>query len=108
MPCMSGIFKSSTIRSIGSIASRSIASRPLPACVDFTLRREPSDVITIRLIVGESSTTKILFVLTSSGIYFSRYPFGVTDFHLQGQPHRLDRGKGLSKGTLFYEKRQKF
>src|ERR1043165_7194047 len=66
MPCMSGIFRSSTIRSTGSIASRSMASRPLPAWVDLTLRRVPSEVITMRLIVGESSTTKILFILISS------------------------------------------
>src|SRR6185295_16309627 len=68
MPCMSGMLRSSTIRSTGSIASRSMASRPLPACVDLTLRSEPNEVITMRLMVGESSTTKILFILRSSDI----------------------------------------
>src|SRR5690349_10939133 len=103
MPCMSGIFRSSTMRSTGSIANRSMASRPLPACVDFTFRNEPSDVITMRLIVGESSTTRILFVLISSGIDV----FAVTDYHLRGQPHGPIRGFGLSKGSLFYGKVRK-
>src|SRR5215216_1012690 len=101
MPCMSGIFRSSTIRSTGSIASRSMASRPLPACVDFTFRSEPRDVITMRLMVGESSTTKILLVLLSSGIWIDRLP-------PVGSAHGLDQGNGLSRGRLFYGKVPKF
>src|SRR6185369_4890498 len=73
MPCMSGMLRSSTIRSTGSIASRSMASSPLPAWEDLIRRSEPNEVITMRLIVGESSTTKILFILRSSDIARAHY-----------------------------------
>jgi hypothetical protein len=82
-----------------------MASRPLPACVDFTFFREPNDVITMRRIVGESSTTKILFVLSSSGICVSRLLLDVTDFRLQGQPHRLDSGERVVKGEVIVRER---
>src|ERR1041385_1452280 len=99
MPCMSGIFRSSTIRSTGSIASRSMASRPLPACVDLTRRSEPNDVITMRLMVGESSTTKILFILLSSGIFWDERlrPLGVKSL-------QDNQGKGNYGGCSLYGK----
>ncbi|MEN3327842.1 MAG: hypothetical protein V7638_2649 [Acidobacteriota bacterium] len=65
-----------------------MASRPLPACVDFTFRSEPRDVITMCLIVGESSTTKILLVLLSSGM---------TEFRPAGSAPRLNKGEEVIK-----------
>src|SRR5688500_6069919 len=102
MPCMSGIFRSSTIRSTGSIASLSIASRPLPACVDFTFRREPNDVITIRLIVGESSTTKILFVLVLSDT--SEDTLQPERFSQIAGEHNGKSGNAIFGGRLLYGK----
>src|SRR5689334_22893120 len=102
MPCMSGMFRSSTIRSTGSIASRSMASRPLPACVDLTLRSEPSEVITMRLIVGESSTTKTLFILRSSDMQGHTTPGRFCQF--AGVRWQI-RGKG-NRGRSLYGKVQ--
>src|SRR5688572_28906100 len=96
MPCMSGILRSSTIRSTGSIASRSMASRPLPACVDFTRRSEPSEVITMRRMVGESSTTKMLFILNSSDT--SEETLQLADLARSGGSVLANQDKGIESG----------
>ena len=60
-----------------------------------------SGVITMRLIVGESSTTRILFVLISSGIWIDR-------LQPAGSAPTARSGEGLSRGSLFYGKVRKF
>ena len=56
---MSGMLRSSTISATGPIASCSIASRPLAASENPPGQTSRSDAITMRRIVGESSTIRV-------------------------------------------------
>src|SRR5215203_670232 len=62
--------------------------------------------MTMRLIVGESSTTKILFIFCSSGIIPAE-SFGVTHFHRQGSALAVQVGVGVHQGSAILRERAK-
>jgi hypothetical protein len=59
---MSGIFRSRTTICTGCMPSTSMARSPVPASAKFTSLKEPRAARTIRRIVGESSTTRIVCI----------------------------------------------
>ena len=62
MPCMSGMFRSSTMSCTRATASCSMASRPVEASMNSEDSSPCREALTIFRMVGESSTMRILCI----------------------------------------------